>query len=1188
MRRQQLTPQRIMGVIETVVQSNQQFVFEGDFRLHVIRTHLPSGAGKNKLKNSCTLNTCDLDAWRKGKKSIIRIENSDELCAARSIVTGMAILTMDPNATKLYKPTWGRTRGPPLPLQTERAKVLHAEAGVPEGPCGIPEIQQFQQYLRGQGFELNVVSREHGNTVIYSGDLPDPKYRLYLYYAKGHFDYVKSMPGLLGRCYYCTICKKGYDSKLQHKCVNSCYGCGEVDCSPLVPPPEQDHRWDWKYCSECNRYFRTPKCFDNHKLVKPRGLPNKKDVTPRSYCQMYHKCETCGKRIDMLATRKEGTSHVCGEYKCTVCKEVVPPDHLCYVTVGANALPKDKDGDDSMRVIVFDVEAMPLGDKHEPNFVGAQKLCDTCKEWPMDRLECTTCGVRKHSFTSIRAFCDWLFGGSNAGYTCLAHNFKGYDSYFILEYLFENGIKPNVIFTGGKVMHLKVDSLNIEMKCTLNFFQMPLSKLPKAFGFDHITQKGVFPHFFNITEHQDYVGPMPDLSYYDLRSMKEEDANAVAQWHQEQVTRGVVFNLREELANYCHQDVEVLKRAVVAFDKLIMDAVGLHPFKIAITIASLSSRILRSKFLEEGKIGLVPLRGYRGHDVQSLKALQWLKYLERRDGVCIRHAGNGGEVRLAGRIKVDGYAADTNTVYQYQGCFYHGCPTCFLPDTVNPLTHTTMRELRDHTRATELRLRALGYNYEEVWECQFDARLSSDVQLQALVGEVEHSIPLNPRDAFFGGRTNAIQLHYEAKVCEGERIHYYDFTSLYPWVNATCEYPVGHPDAIVTENFNEDLHAYKGLMKIRVLPPRDLFFPVLPVRVNQKLMFPLCRSCAEMEEQGSCNHSDEERAFTGTWCHPEVFKAIEEGYTVLRVYEIWHWEKWERLFKGYIDTFLKFKQEASGWPAWCDTDSDKQRYIDEYEQHQGVRLDKEKIAKNPGLRSVAKMGLNCMWGKFGEQPNPRRTKYISEPIEYFDLLTNDSVEVNDVFIVSDDLIQVHYKLGERFQELKPHTNVIIAAFTTAFARLALFGVMRRLGPRCLYHDTDSVIFLHRPGEWKPPLGDYLGDLTSELDEGDFIDCYSSTGPKSYAYTTYSGKSVCKVKGLHLNVRTAGIVNQKTMIELLTGEGDEERHVVLPYTIVRNTIGRTLHTVPAHKTFKMVYNKRVRRGMLTYPYGYYSL
>ncbi|KAK1792083.1 hypothetical protein P4O66_001863 [Electrophorus voltai] len=40
---------------------------------------------------------------------------------------------------------------------------------------------------------------------------------------------------------------------------------------------------------------------------------------------------------------------------------------------------------------------------------------------------------------------------------------------------------------------------------------------------------------------------------------------------------------------------------------------------------------------------------------------------------------------------------------------------------------------------------------------------------------------LNPRDALFGGRTNALQLYYTAQP--GGRIDYYDFTSLYPYVD---------------------------------------------------------------------------------------------------------------------------------------------------------------------------------------------------------------------------------------------------------------------------------------------------------------------------------------------------------------------------------------------------------------------
>ena len=47
--------------------------------------------------------------------------------------------------------------------------------------------------------------------------------------------------------------------------------------------------------------------------------------------------------------------------------------------------------------------------------------------------------------------------------------------------------------------------------------------------------------------------------------------------------------------------------------------------------------------------------------------------------------------------------------------------------------------------------------------------------------------------------------------------------------------------------------------------------------------------------------------------------------------------------------------------------------------------------------------------------------------------------------------------------------------------------MEQLGPRALYADTDSVVYTSRSGEWKPELGDYLGDLTDEVPDNRIID-----------------------------------------------------------------------------------------------------
>ena len=51
------------------------------------------------------------------------------------------------------------------------------------------------------------------------------------------------------------------------------------------------------------------------------------------------------------------------------------------------------------------------------------------------------------------------------------------------------------------------------------------------------------------------------------------------------------------------------------------------------------------------------------------------------------------------------------------------------------------------------------------------------------------------------------------------------------------------------------------------------------------------------------------------------------------------------LFAAYVNTFLRLKQQASGWPSLCTDDTTKERYINEYEREEGIRLDREKIEK---------------------------------------------------------------------------------------------------------------------------------------------------------------------------------------------------------------------------------------------------
>jgi len=149
-----------------------------------------------------------------------------------------------------------------------------------------------------------------------------------------------------------------------------------------------------------------------------------------------------------------------------------------------------------------------------------------------------------------------------------------------------------------------------------------------------------------------------------------------------------------------------------------------------------------------------------------------------------------------------------------------------------------------------------------------------------------------------------------------EKIHYTDICSLYPTVNKYGEYPIGHPK-IITENFepiSKTEQPYNGLIKAKVLPPRKLYHPLLPYRQGGKLLFPLCRTCADNHQHSQFAHNNEERSITGTWVTLELYKALQLGYQLVDTYEVWHYEKTEKydrstnpnggLLRSYIDKFM--------------------------------------------------------------------------------------------------------------------------------------------------------------------------------------------------------------------------------------------------------------------------------------------
>ena len=160
-------------------------------------------------------------------------------------------------------------------------------------------------------------------------------------------------------------------------------------------------------------------------------------------------------------------------------------------------------------------------------------------------------------------------------------------------------------------------------------------------------------------------------------------------------------------------------------------------------------------------------------------------------------------------------------------------------------------------------------------------------------------------------------------------------------------------------------------------------------------MFPLCQTCAEeVNQTGDCTHSDKDRQLSGVWVSFELQKAVEKGYRVVRTDEVWHFPNTtDTLFSEYVKTFLKCKQEASGYPGHVKTPEEKERYIEEYFRKQGIRLDMEKICVNKAVRSCNNFLLNSLWGRFSMRNNLPTCKLITLSQRFTQLMFGDQYDV---------------------------------------------------------------------------------------------------------------------------------------------------------------------------------------------------
>ena len=869
------------------------------------------------------------------------------------------------------------------------------------------------------------------------------------------------------------------------------------------------------FCSECLHGFHMKKTFEEHVCCEDAGTKRRKIVQNKS--------KRIGKDLAHYL-HKEAMKGGKDEVEKKLQQEIEKLEEN-------EALRYDKDNRrlaltnqvEKHRYVIYDFEADVHTLTHMPNHVEADVLQVDKNNNTYE--DCLTDTFRHNGYDALEKFCDWLFTDENYNSTVIAHNQAGYDGRFILQWCLGRGLHPDqYIRQGSRIMYMTFKKFKLRFVDSLHFFLEPLAKLSSTYNID--TLKGFFPHLFNIPENQNYIGLMPGEEAYGVKNMNADTYNKKFKPWYDGVKCEKQWSFKEEMIKYCRADVEVLSKAVLSFRKMFKDKLDIDPFRY-VTLASLCMAIFRGCFLPE-KCMIANEQNKKSSRVCK----EWLLHLA--DPLLIPEVPilvkpsslAGGRCEFTYYTKtqhlftVDAMDKKNKIIKEYNGCYFHGCRKC----------HPEGDEKYKKTMERRTLLEMSGYRVDTIWDCEWVAikeKLPTPYRIKIEAdAKTQH---LHTRDALMGGRTEAFKSYL--KCNEDEKIRYVDYVSLYPTVNALDDYAVGFPKYVNITPDDVLNDSFIGLVKCDVKPPKDLYIPVLPDNSNGKLLFHL----NDMYEK--------------TWASVELKIALEKGYEITKIHSAVAYKRFKGLMKDYVGNFIQMKIENSGIKTQTECDE-----VNDYHARLGFNFEikPEDTADNPGLRQVAKICLNSLWGKFGQRCGKNEYDF------FFDynalvkqIINNDKICDYHWDIVGENCVELQYKEKEDMFIESDYISEVTAVFTTANARVRLYRMLDWLDPsQVAYCDTDSVLFIvnknnpkHKDIQYNCQLpngiefGKGLGQLEDEFDGKDYIEELVVGGAKSYSYKTKygctkKGKIQVTQKGITLDMANDEVINFDTMKDMV--------------------------------------------------------
>ncbi|CAL6102645.1 Conserved_hypothetical protein [Hexamita inflata] len=965
----------------------------------------------------------------------------------------------------------------------------------------------------------------------------DSKYYSYCYQHQNWFDKKYKCKHCIGNCKKCFACQKYHENKGELQVCDACgikYYKGEC---------EEAHKKickKFETCSDCkHKYFKNHMCeFANKNLFQQIKL--------KSSHENFITFD-----IESLFKPTE-TKYISEHVPFVICYQLVKYENLKYK-------------------IVDDEQYM-----YTNNFNGIQK-----KGFYIVGLDC------------CERFIDMLLNPvfCNEYKQIYAHNGSKYDNILILQKNIQK-YKTDILMPNGRLIQLgisdKVNTIFIKDSCLL--VAMPLKK------FNENLQLGM-----NLEkEEQDYKFMTTTILEIFIQQGGQFDKikncklqNVSQQYLAEHAEKDYV----QRYIDYCIQDVNILSQGLIKFSEMFDQNFGISILQYLTISSATQALYLANSNKNANGPSLFEMSLYDKKFNKSKVEKKFQKIIQDVNNFNKIYGTDYKTIEVLGtNVKVGKYNIDLQVklddeiaAIEVDGVYFHGLA---LNDEKQSKSVTSnkvelQKRLTAHNIKNDYLIKNLQtFGYQQLFRIT-DLQVEDFIKENDLIIDIDNNFNIDNRDVFRGGRTECFvnkRKFDPTKFC----LKAFDLTSQYPsmmmhnlplsnpvvteggdtqYINNLTNYALnltGTAEELLIKYLKRESEKRVGFVKCKILPPQNLQTPCLGVKINGKLLFPLCRTCAQnqacdMSNKAVCTHSVEQRVLYGYFPDCEMIQAIHLGYRIQQVYETIIYQKSayntpEFVGNKYVQKLTYFKTLNSDA---ADYNKEVLQALDDiidfklvgqkvFIKIKGSEMEFEQIKENKALKQIYKLMLNSLYGRFGMNIVRQESQVVQTQEELDQLVySGQNCQIKNIgnkwLVKSDD--------PEELQILKKcKSNFFLAGYVTASSRICLYQLQEHIRQNykgeILYSDTDSCYCLV-PIEFKSvqnfPLKMTLG-IKNEIAISDANE-WVCIGSKAYAYT--NGKKY-KQAG-------KGITIKGDSLELK--EGTNERVFDIYNSIVTGELGK---------------------------------